>query len=69
MSARPSLEARAQAGADYSSAAMARIGRRRRGGETRWEADNRLVLNPGPILALGGLAAVLVGLAVLLRLV
>jgi hypothetical protein len=48
---------------------MARIGRRRRTRETRWDAENRLVLNPGPFLALGGLVAVLVGLAVLLRLV
>jgi hypothetical protein len=45
---------------------MARIGRRRRGTETRWEADNRLALNPGPFLALGALVAVLGGLAALL---
>jgi hypothetical protein len=48
---------------------MARIGRRRRTRETRWDAENRLVLNPGPFLALGALVALLVGLAVLLRLV
>jgi hypothetical protein len=67
----PRLAAPARPGpsADYSSAAMARIGRRRRTRETRWDAENRLVLNPGPFLALGGLVAVLVGLAVLLRLV
>lgn len=51
---------------DYSSAAMGRMGRRRRTRETRWEEDNALTLNPGPFVALGALVALLAGLAVLL---
>jgi hypothetical protein len=51
---------------DYSSAAMARMRRRRRPRETRWEEDNALTLNPGPFLALGALVMLLAGLAVLL---
>jgi prepilin signal peptidase PulO-like enzyme (type II secretory pathway) len=45
---------------------MARIRRGRRTDRTRWEADNRLALNPGPFLAIGALVALLAGLAVLL---
>ncbi len=44
---------------------MARFGRRRRTGGSRWEEDNALALNPGPFLAIGALAALLAGLAVL----
>jgi hypothetical protein len=45
---------------------MARIRRRRRAAETRWEADNRLAVNPGPFVALGAFVALVAGLAVLL---
>jgi hypothetical protein len=45
---------------------MARIRGGRRTDRTRWEADNRLALNPGPFLAIGAFVALLAGLAVLL---
>ena len=35
---------------------------------TRWEEDNRLVLNPWPIIALAAVIGALAGLAVLLAL-
>jgi hypothetical protein len=39
---------------------------RRRAGETRWEEDNRLALNPWAFLAVAVLAGALVGLALLI---
>ena len=39
---------------------------RRRARESRWEEDNRLVFNPGPLIAVGALVVALVGLALLI---
>ncbi len=43
------------------------LGRRRTRG-TRWDEDNRLVFNPGPLLAIVAVAGAIVGLALLLML-
>ncbi len=42
-------------------------GRRRTHG-TRWDEDNRLVFNPGPLLVIAAVTAAIVGLALLLTL-
>ncbi len=42
--------------------------RRRERRLTRWEEDNRLVLNPWPIVVLVALVGLLVGLAILIAL-
>ena len=39
---------------------------RRRTGESRWEEDNRLEANPAAYVAVGGLVALLAGLALLI---